>query len=134
METLRLPKRKPTNHGTRERRDCVHIATFTRTALEAITNEAKALGISRNEAIQQACSEWISKREKVGGDRVRFSLCLEAKTKAKIDKIARMNNQTTADYLAFICHSVINAGTHYPDYHHERKARRKEKVAEEVTQ
>lgn len=119
-----LEPTKPTKKGKRETRSMRHIATFTPTAFNAITEQAKAEGISRNEAIQQACIDWVGARQKSTDGKVKVSFPLDAWKKARLAKKARMLNVTLEELLAHYVHEALAQTTKYPDYHHKRRAKK----------
>lgn len=92
-------KEKPiVAYSKRERRTAKHLATFTPSALEELTNVAEASGVSRNEAILQACDLWIEEKRK-DEKRVKVTISLDDKQVSRINKLARLKGVTKAELL-----------------------------------
>lgn len=99
--------KKITPYSKRERRTAIHIATFTPSGLEKLTEVAEASGVSRNEAVIQACENWVAEREEIGGDKVRFTFPIDARKLKRLTKLARMTSTTVEEILAELVHDKI---------------------------
>lgn len=93
-----MDQEKPTPYSKRERRNAIHIATFTPSGLRQLTEVAEASGVSRNEAVIQACENWVAERKARLDNKVKLSVPVDARMLARLARVAQ-KRKTTVEAL-----------------------------------
>lgn len=94
-------------YSKRERRTAIHIANFTPSGLEKLTEVAEASGVSRNEAVIQACENWVAEREEMAENKVRCTFPIDARQLKRLTKLARKTKTSVGAILAELVHAKL---------------------------
>lgn len=94
-----MEQEQKTPYSKRERRNAVHIAQFTPSGLKRLTEVAEASGVSRNEAVVQACETWVAEREAKPANKVKVSIPVDVRQLKRLSKVARKNNTTVEAFV-----------------------------------